>query len=459
MYATAVDPDGGVITYKWSTNKGNISGTTKTVSFKAPATEGVSTIQVIATDAEGNSDTAAIDLTVVLKINQAPRISDIQKSVAYAATGGTIQLTALATDANNDPLTYTWTTTGGTFNANNARAVTWTAPNTEGVYQVNVTVTDNGNLSAQATTTILVKNFSSVPGKLIAHYPFTNHTDDVSGNQLHGQGVGIVFVADRNGVAQRASYFNGGSQHVRVNISPLLNVQNAITVSCWFNAARLPEKESFLLSHGSWQNRWKLSFTPEKNLRWTVNTLNAIADLDAPMPFTIDSFYYVTATYDGSLMALYVNGKLAAYKPLTGAIRTTTLPFLMGQMLSDNADYNFKGVIDEVKIFDYALSPPAVATLYQESTTALADIFTSKTLLLQVSPNPTADVLSVVLPFKVLLRTDVQINDIDGRLVLQKGFYTEGGVYNMDVKNLLPGIYMVTAQSDNQIAVARFVKL
>ena len=75
-------------------------------------------------------------------------------------TNGTVQLTALATDANNDPLTYLWTANGGTFNSNTSRATTWTAPNTEGVYQINVSATDNGSLSAQASTTILVKNFN-----------------------------------------------------------------------------------------------------------------------------------------------------------------------------------------------------------------------------------------------------------------------------------------------------------
>ena len=466
VYATAVDPDGGVMTYKWSTTKGSINGTGKTVSWKAPNTEGVSTIQVIATDAENNSDTASIDLTIVLKINQAPRIADIQKSIAYVPTNGTVQLTALATDANNDPLTYLWTANGGTFNSNTSRTTTWTAPNTEGVYQINVSATDNGSLSAQASTTILVKNFNAIPGKLIAHYPFSSNTDDVSGNQLHGQGFGTVFVADRNGAAERAIYFNGGTQNVRVTNSPLLNFQNAITVSCWFNATRLGDKEVFLLSHGSWQNRWKISLTPEKNLRWTVNTLNAVADLDAPTPFVIDSFYYITATYDGALMAIYVNGKLASYKPLTGNIRTTTLPFLMGQMLPDNAEYNFKGVIDEVKLFDYALSPTAVATLYQQSTTALKDIFSFKTLMLKVSPNPVSDILSVMLPMNATAKSPVQIMDVNGRLVVEKSFFpkdflgnTEGGINHVDVNHLVSGVYIVTVRLDNQMAVARFVKL
>lgn len=458
VYATAIDPDGGVITYKWSANRGTITGTSKTVSWKAPNTEGGATIQVIATDTKGNSDTATIDLTVVLKINQAPSIATIQKSVAYTATNALVQMTCLATDPNSDPLTYLWSANGGAFNNTTTRATTWTAPNTEGVYTITAKATDNGNLSATATTTILVKNFNTTTGNLIAYYPFSSNTDDASGNQLHGVGTGIAFVPDRNGVPNRASYFNGGSQNVKVANSPILNVQNAITASCWFNAARLADKESFLLSHGSWQNRWKLSFTPERNLRWTVNTLNSIADLDAPTPFVIDSFYYVTATYDGSLMAIYVNGNLAAYKPLTGNIRTTTLDFLIGQMLPDNADYNFKGVIDEVKLFNYALIPSSVATLYQQSVTALKESFSLNQVVLKVSPNPATDRLLLSTTFPSHTKMHVSISHVNGQKVLEKEVFTEGGQIEMNIASLVSGIYIIAIQTDKQKSWVRFVK-
>jgi hypothetical protein len=458
VFATATDPDGGVITYKWSATKGLINGNTKTVSWKAQNTEGVSTIQVIATDVEGNSDTASIDITVVTRINAAPSIATIQKSATYIPTTGIINLTCLATDPNNDPLTYAWSANGGTFNNATTRATSWTAPNTEGVYTINVTATDNGNLSATATTTVLVKNFNTAVGTLIAYYPFTNHTNDISGNQLNGTANGIAFVPDRNGVPNSAGFFNGGTQNVSVANSSILNVQNALTVSCWFKASSLGAKEVFLLSHGSWQNRWKLSLTPEKNLRWTVNTLNSIADLDASA-FAVDSFYYVTATYDGSLMAIYVNGNLASYKPLTGNIRTTTLAFLMGQMLPDNADYNFKGVIDEVKLFNYALIPTAVATLYQQSVVALKEAVFFNKENIKVSPNPASDRLQLTLPFAAGTKLNVSVLNVNGQIVLEKGFYTEGGYFEMNVSALVSGIYIVMVQSDKQKSVARFVKL
>ena len=120
-----------------------------------------------------------------------------------------------------------------------------------------------------------------------------------------------------------------------------------------------------------------------------------------------------------------------------------------------NADYNFKGVIDEVKLFDYALSPTAVATLYQQSTTALKDIFSSTVLKLEVLPNPVSDILKVTFPFNMPINMPLEIRDINGRLILKIDKYTEG----VNVSHFVSGVYIIAIQIDNQVAVARFVKL
>ena len=70
-------------------------------------------------------------------------------------------------------------------------------------------------MSSQQTTAIclqlpqqpfLVKNFNTTIGTLIAYYPFSNNTNDISGNQLNGVATGIAFVNDRNGVPNSAGF-------------------------------------------------------------------------------------------------------------------------------------------------------------------------------------------------------------------------------------------------------------
>ncbi|MCF8245660.1 MAG: T9SS type A sorting domain-containing protein [Saprospiraceae bacterium] len=455
IYAKAFDKDSGVLNYNWNTTGGTIAGTGMTVKFHAPATLGNQQVTLIVTDESGNADTATIDLSVVLEINVAPEILNLVKSAQYVSPSGAIDVTANVFDSNGDPLTYAWTSTGGAISGSGS-TVNWTAPNTVGIYQITVTVQDDGGLSATKTTAILVKNFAPTSGDIIAWYPFSASGNDISGNQLHGTVFGAIYGNDIFGNAASALSTDGFNDRVTVANSPLLNFQNAITVSCWFRAGLLPDKESFLLSHGSWQNRWKISITPEHKIRWTMNTLNSIGDLDSDFSVQKDSFYHLTATYDGAWMTLYINGDLRSYRTLTGNIRTTALPFLMAQMLPDNTEYNFKGILDEVKIFDFALTPDAAAGLYQQSITAVGNLekpFQS----LVLSPNPASDFLTVILPEMTTGNGTLSIFDETGRLV--KTQLTESTTsLQLATADWLPGVYIVVFRTEKMVAVGRFVK-
>lgn len=453
LYATISDADSDQFTYQWSASVGSISGAGEQVSFTAPASTGEATIQCIVSDPQGNSDSSTLQLPIVLEINEAPQILEIHKDTPYTSPNGSIQLTAIASDPDLDPLTYIWSTTGGTIVGTGA-SVQWNAPISEGIYQVTVQVADDQGLSAQTTTSLLVKTFTASSGNIIADYPFNGNPNDVSGNNLHGQVNGASLTADVFGQPQRAYYFNGGSQNISVPNNPILNFQDGITASCWFKPAALPEKESFILSHGSWQGRWKISISPDRRLRWTVNTMSTIGDLDATFPLALDSFYHLAVTYTNGFMAMYVNGVLHSYKTLNGQIRQTSAPFLMGQMLPGETGYNFNGTIDDVKIYDYALTPDAVAELYQQDATAVGEAVSEarKSMLLQ--PNPVTDLLNITAPFVL---KQLRVTDVAGRVVWEKNDMVSS-IIELNVNTWQSGIYFANGVGEKGVVSAKFYK-
>lgn len=453
IYATVSDADSDQFTYQWSASTGSISGTGAQVNFTAPATAGEATIQCIVSDPQGNADTATLQLEIVLEINDAPQILDIQKDTPYTGPNGSIQLTAIASDPDLDPLTFVWTTTGGTIVGTGA-AVQWNAPAAEGIYQVTLQVADDQGLTAQATTNLLVKTFAASSGNIIADYPFNGNPNDVSGNNLHGQANGATLTTDVFGLSQSAYYFNGGSQNISVANNPLLNFQAGITASCWVKPTALPEKETFVLSHGSWQGRWKISINPDRRLRWTVNTLSAIGDLDATFPLKMDSFYHVAVTYTNGFMAMYINGELHSYRPLNGQIRQTTVSFLMGQMLPGETAYNFNGTIDDVKIYDYALTPDAVGQLYQQDATAVGEAFPEGEKSLLLLPNPATERLNITAPFAL---KKLRVTDVAGRVVLEQN-NLNGATLEINLSHWLSGIYFVNGVGESGTVSAKFFK-
>ena len=456
VFAKAYDRDSDNLTWTWSATGGAVSGSGPTVHWLTPALPGDYEITLIVADENGNRDTAILTLKAVAEINKPPVHTGIQKSAAFVSPGGTIDLGCSATDPNDDPLTFSWTASDGSFNGAGS-TVNWTAPPSQGIFQINTKVTDDEGLFAEAATTILVKNFDPAPATLVAHYPFTGNANDVSGNQLHGQlSGGALISTDFWSNPAQACLLDGINDNVAVPSNALLNFQDAITVSCWFKATLLPDHEIFLLSHGSWQNRWKISVTPERKIRWTINTLSAVGDLDSDISIQKDSIYHVAATYDGAHMAIYLNGALHTFRNLNGQIRTAALPFLMGQMLPGSPEFNFKGTLDEVKIFDRALTPDAAALLYQNSPTSVGGT-DGPTLPLLVSPNPAGEALRIRLPETTDKTALVSVFDWHGRLMTEQTVLP-GTSIELDVKNWKPGVYVVGFRSDSAVGKARFVK-
>jgi hypothetical protein len=72
----------------------------------------------------------------------------------------------------------------------------------------------------------------------------------------------------------------------------------------------------------------------------------------------LNSWTYLAATYDGASLRLYVNGVQVATSAVSGAIATTAGPLQIG---GNNVWSEwFKGTIDDVRVYNRALSAAEV---------------------------------------------------------------------------------------------------
>jgi hypothetical protein len=444
VFCTAVDVDSDTLKYFWNSNLGMINGGKEDILWTAPNTIGKSEIKVVVKDNEGQADSMTISIEVVDIINKAPIIKSLTADSRYISSNGIVFINCDAADENGDIITYKWSSTNGSINGTGSN-ISWMAPATEGIYTLDVSVDDGKGLSNKGQILILVKNFDD-EGQLIAWYPCNGNANDKSGNEHHGTTKGAILTADFDGKPLSSYYFNGGAQHIEVKNAPMLNFQDGITLSVWCKPNLEADKEKFIISHGSWQNRWKLSITPAGNLRWTINTLSRIVDLDTDFVMKTDSIYHIGASYDGKTMMLYVNGHLNTFKTLTGKIRTSSLPLLIGQMLPSDANYNFKGIIDEVKIYDFALKPLEIEKLYQQSITSKVDNI-NQVGTLKIYPNPTnhtlfadGSLLKEEISFMTITNMmGVYIKEIEVKNKLKSGIDVselKAGNYIIHVKNL-----------------------
>jgi hypothetical protein len=77
---------------------------------------------------------------------------------------------------------------------------------------------------------------------------------------------------------------------------------------------------------------------------------------------------HVVAIHDGTKDKIFINGTLANSKDVAGALNDTEFPLGIGFDAIDNGSF-FDGNIDEVQIYNYAMSDQDVAELYTSQST------------------------------------------------------------------------------------------
>ena len=152
----AEDPDGDELSYEWSADGGDISGTGSVVTWTAPDAAGLYNITVVVIDGHGEEETRM--LTVSVALNPPPVIKSLivtPKEHEYLKEddGGykvgramSCDIECVAVDPNGDELSYEWLASGDKIDggeiSGEGSMITWTAPDMAGEVTVTVTASD-----------------------------------------------------------------------------------------------------------------------------------------------------------------------------------------------------------------------------------------------------------------------------------------------------------------------------
>jgi len=157
VQATASDPDGDPLTYEWTTTGGSVSGTGSQVRWSSAGTApGTYSVTARVSDGAGGSASCAVDVRVEPKPNTPPTMS-CSVDRASVLVGERVRITARASDADNDPLAYSWRSNGGQIQGSGASVQLDTSGVAPGRYTVTGRVDDSRGGAADCTTTVDVQ--------------------------------------------------------------------------------------------------------------------------------------------------------------------------------------------------------------------------------------------------------------------------------------------------------------
>ena len=220
---------------------------------------------------------------------------------------------------------------------------------------------------------------------LVAYYPFNGNANDASGNGNDGTPVNVSYVTDRFGQIGYAGYFDG-SGYVSVPYSPVTdNLSSNLTLSAWIKIDQGAQYSIYgylhILSKGAiYANRYAdyamgLS-NPGDNLPAGSLQFENSPSWDAQnylgSGFKISEgiWHHVSITFTSPSVRFYCDGVLVAtVNSPAPLIRTSTEPLYIGCRYLNPLVGGFTGAIDEVRIYNRALSAAEILQLYDTTPT------------------------------------------------------------------------------------------
>lgn len=386
------------------------------------------TITAEAMDTSGNTATDSVAVTVEngAPVNQPPVVvAGADQQITWPTD--TVNLSGTANDDGlpSGTLTTTWSVFSGpgTVVFGDSALLTTTAQfSTDGTYVLQLTGDDSALSSADNLTVtvaeepllaniVLTPTQATLPrdtsqqftavgedqyGGVFAINPVwtaTGGTVDQSGFYLAGSIVGPFTVTATDGAisasatinitdsAPTQTYLEFADDYVEIADSNALDLAGGMfTVSAWIKPSDWGENDQGrIVDHGGGSpggTGWalglenKVSKGSPRALRMRINDSTAFAGQSTDDAIQLDVWQHVAATHDGTALTLYVNGvpvgqAIGAPVPIA---RDDVLR--IGARSTDDKRF-FEGAIDEVRLWDRALSQPELVALMNQELTGL----------------------------------------------------------------------------------------
>jgi hypothetical protein len=282
-----------------------------------------------------------------------------------------------------------------------------------------------------------------LPG-IVAYWKFDEDSGTIAYDSVganHGTVYGAIWVDGKIGGALN---FDGTDDYVSVEDSVSLKPAEEITVESWV----MPDSISanygnYIVSKYAvdWVGGYVQYITLQGRAAFSMKTTTGTNSVVSNIILSPGNWYYIVSTYDGAAIKIYINGKLEGQINHSGTFVHTANKLTIGirNFNPSNWPCYFDGTIDEVAIYNRALSPEDIQQRYQRTIATLPVAIAGTSLdgnnMLQLDGTLSSDPQGEPLTFSW---------QIDGELALRTGQI-------VSISDLPVGNYQVTLTVSNGI--------
>ncbi len=307
------------------------------------------------------------DITVVAILDQVPSITS-HPADQVVNVGGAATFSVSAT--GTQPLSYQWRFNGNSINGATSSSLVLTNVQLAdaGTYSV-VVFNVAGSVTSSNAILQVDPACAPAPAGLVSWWPGNGSATDIAGSNA-GTFVGANY---STGEVGQAFNFDGAGNHVHVPASSSLDVGlgDGFTIEAWINPVDFslgPIVEWAL--HGSYAVHFYANALSGGRLYANLATVNAgeyVLETPASV-LTTNAYQHVALTYDKSsgVARLFRNGLVVRESNFGSLTLRTATDLYIGYRPSESpgGPVSFKGQIDEVSLYNRALSDVEIQAIY-----------------------------------------------------------------------------------------------
>jgi len=277
---------------------------------------------------------------------------------------------------------------------------------------------------------------------LVAHYQMNGNADDNTSNQYNGTLEGVTSTTDRFGNENSALYFDGSS-HIKITgiSEDDFLTDNTMGVSLWIKQDELLKEAPFLfcLYGNSYKELYRIAISSSKtHIRFNDSEGTSTwptSDTD----LSLGEWTHIVATNTGGDIVLYINGNEVARKANFKPILNNSGTLIIGADYDNSSDINqfFKGSMDEIRVYNKALSYEEVKALYEDNdnSTGIEQI---EAVDISIYPNPASKYIKIESEVTI---EKAEITSFSGDVLVSTEVNGKSG--NIDLEGISAGSYIL----------------
>lgn len=207
---------------------------------------------------------------------------------------------------------------------------------------------------------------------LIAYYPFNGNANDESGNGNNGVVHGASLTVDRFGIPNNSYYFDGMDDHIEIGKQVLYDTNFSIMI--WIKSGGEQNTYSCPISQGHGHvygyKGWAFQYGyPNKTDFKFITSIDGYTWLTVDFDIDIEvdlNWNFIAVVKEGAILKTYKNGILQESILLNNEILLGDFNLTIGDDTFNPGRY-FNGSIDDIRIFNRALSELEILEVYNES--------------------------------------------------------------------------------------------